>query len=477
MTTNMDSSPYYGFQQEGGRPPPYNPAIGGYPPFTLQYPSNLPQYSPQAIPIHNIAAPELLEPTLNRTGQKRKYMCIVTSVVCVVLLLAVVAILLWYFLYFRCVFGMSCGDGGCISVSQWCNGVKDCPLGQDETQCFRLYGSSSVLQAYSTQSRSWKMVCAAGWNDAFGRAACEQIGYDRQSYVGYEMTTVNQDLDGYLTLLPQATPQNLLHSCLVLYTTCSVGRLVALHCIDCGSRVISDSRIVGGQVAKPGAWPWQVSLQVQREHLCGGSIITPYWIVTAAHCVEGISSPSNWTVYAGRLSLSDMYRSVGNSVSLIVSNKYNSNTKNNDIALMKLRNPLTMSNVVKPVCLPNAGLNFTAPRQCWVSGWGATYSGGSVSQVLKEVQVSLIDRSTCNSPSVYSGEITDTMICAGRLQGGVDSCQGDSGGPLVTEENHLWWLVGDTSWGYGCAVRNKPGVYGNVTVFLRWIYEQMQKYK
>uniref|UniRef100_A0A8C2EJK0 Peptidase S1 domain-containing protein n=1 Tax=Cyprinus carpio TaxID=7962 RepID=A0A8C2EJK0_CYPCA len=93
---------------------------------------------------------------------------------------------------------------------------------------------------------------------------------------------------------------------------------------------------------------------------------------------------------------------------------------------------------VMPVCLPNKGMYFAAPR------------------------------------AVYNGRITDTMICAGKLEGGVDSCQGDSGGPLVIKENSLWWLVGDTSWGDGCAFRNKPGVYGNVTYFLDWIHEQMR---
>ncbi|KAL4647245.1 transmembrane protease serine 2-like isoform X2 [Arapaima gigas] len=474
----MNSDPCYvnyGFQHDAARPPPYNPAARGYPPFTPQYPSSLPQYTPKATPTYNIAAPGQLEPTPKRTGLKWNYTCVVICVTCLFSLLAVAAVLLWYFLSFRCALGMSCGDGTCISTSQWCNGLKDCPSGDDEAQCLRLYGSNSVLQAYSSESGSWKMVCADRWSDAFGRAACEQIGYERQSYVSYKAITVSQDQGGYMTLFPEATPQDPLHRLLTLHKTCPDDRLVALRCIDCGSRVnFQGTRIVGGQVAKPGAWPWQVSLQVQGKHICGGSIITPYWIVTAAHCVEEFSSPSNWTVYSGTLSLSEVYSSVRTSVSQVISNKYNSNTKNNDIALMKLRNPLVMSNVVKPVCLPNAGLNFVAPRQCWISGWGSTYNGGSVSQVLREAQVSLIDRTLCNSPAVYNGEITKTMICAGQLQGGVDSCQGDSGGPLVTEENGLWWLVGDTSWGYGCALRNKPGVYGDVTYFLSWIYEQMQ---
>lgn len=93
---------------------------------------------------------------------------------------------------------------------------------------------------------------------------------------------------------------------------------------------------------------------------------------------------------------------------------------------------------------------------------------------LNYVMVPLIERSTCNSVYVYDGMVLPTMVCAGYLQGGIDSCQGDSGGPLVTNKNSVWWLVGDTSWGTGCASPNRPGVYGNMTVFTDWIYKNMQ---
>ncbi|XP_051972501.1 transmembrane protease serine 2-like [Xyrauchen texanus] len=166
----------------------------------------------------------------------------------------------------------------------------------------------------------------------------------------------------------------------------------------------------------------------------------------------------------------------GNSVHRIVMHQFDPKSNNNDIALMKLKSPLMITSSVRPVCLPNPGMYFSAPRECYITGWGALYSGGPAPETLQEAKIELIDSTTCNSRPVYNGQITDNMICAGKLAGGVDSCQGDSGGPLVIQENSLWWLIGDTSWGDGCAFRNKPGVYGNVTYFLDWIYEQMQKY-
>ncbi|KAG8450156.1 hypothetical protein GDO86_002692 [Hymenochirus boettgeri] len=144
---------------------------------------------------------------------------------------------------------------------------------------------------------------------------------------------------------------------------------------------------------------------------------------------------------------------------------------------MRLTSPVTFNSAVQPVCLPNAGMMWPAGQSCWTTGWGALYEGGTSASNLNAAMVPLIDPGTCNNPTVYNGAISSTMICAGYLQGGIDSCQGDSGGPMVTKTNSLWWLVGDTSWGTGCANKNKPGVYGNVTEFLPWIYLQMQTYR
>ncbi|MBN3300153.1 TMPS2 protease, partial [Amia calva] len=375
------------------------------------------------------------------------------------------------------------GERVCVSSSQWCDSVQDCVGGEDESNCFRLYGSRFVLQAYSSKSRSWKAVCSDGWNTSLGKTACEQIGYSSDTY--FKSEYVNQNAGGsvgYMKLNPDLSSSGkALHKqlssrfALLLFSdSCSTNSVVTLRCIDCGTRAAPSTRIVGGTQATLGQWPWQVSLHVESRHLCGGSIITPYWIVTAAHCVEKFSDPGLWTVYAGQLTQTEMSWRSGYSVSRIIANNYNRNTKNNDIALMKLITPLIFSRTVSPVCLPNVGLSIDPPRSCWISGWGATQQGGYSSDILMQAPVSLIDRVTCNAPRVYSGQITNTMICAGYLQGGIDSCQGDSGGPLVTEESSLWWLVGDTSWGDGCAMRNKPGVYGNMTVFLDWIYQQMR---
>ncbi|KAK6322366.1 hypothetical protein J4Q44_G00071580 [Coregonus suidteri] len=488
MNNNQSPGPQYvnyGFQEgEGteGRPPAYasapqmpNVPPSIYPQYTPQY---NPQYTPQTIKTHNTVTPGLphLVP-VRKVVKKSPCKCIVALILSVLVLLGAAGALVWYFLSYQCVLGRSCSEGGvCLSASQWCDGIRDCPGGEDESQCLRLHGSGSVLQSYSSDSQTWKPVCADDWNDNIGRATCQQIGYSSGSYVRFSQRNPGSlAFEGYMKL-SGFDPHSLLQGQLTSSPYCSA-QAVSLQCIDCGVRVAAPrSRIVGGDLAVSGAWPWQVSLHSNYQHQCGGSIISPEWIVTAAHCVETLSRPSQWTVYAGYLTLIQMASGTGNSVGRIISHKkYDKQTKDNDIALMKLNTPLTMSDKVGPVCLPNVGVNLTPQREAWISGWGSIRSGGPVSENLHQAQITMYSRQTCNAPLVYNGLVTASMICAGTLAGGVDSCQGDSGGPMVAKEGSLWWLVGDTSWGIGCALNNKPGIYANVSHFLPWIYEQMQR--
>uniref|UniRef100_A0A6I8PAW0 Transmembrane serine protease 2 n=2 Tax=Ornithorhynchus anatinus TaxID=9258 RepID=A0A6I8PAW0_ORNAN len=443
--------PYYenrGYQPENFSPPRHPGDPTAYVPYPAPYyPSPVPQYIPRVL-THSSSPSVLVQPKppsgIVVTSKAKKAICIAFSVAILLIGAVIAAIFIWKFFENKCSgSGIECGSSGtCISPSFWCDGISHCPSGEDENRCVRLYGPKFVLQVYSSQNKSWYPVCQDDWNDDYGKIACKDMGY-------------NSDV-------------------------CSSKMVVSLRCIECGtaSRASQLNRIVGGAVASPGEWPWQVSLHVQGVHVCGGSIITSEWIVTAAHCVEEpVSSPRYWTVFAGILRQSAMFYGSGYKVQKIISHpNYDTKSKNNDIALMKLQAPLTFNENVRPVCLPNPGMMFEPNQQCWISGWGATHEKGKTSDVLNAVTVPIIEPWKCNSRYVYNHLITPAMICAGYLKGGIDSCQGDSGGPLVTEKDALWWLVGDTSWGSGCAKANRPGVYGNLTLFTDWIYRQMQAY-
>eukprot|EP00058_Branchiostoma_floridae_P004012 XP_002589500.1 hypothetical protein BRAFLDRAFT_88359 [Branchiostoma floridae] len=219
-----------------------------------------------------------------------------------------------------------------------------------------------------------------------------------------------------------------------------------------------EDRIIGGFEATPGSVPWQVSLQRSGSHFCGGTLLNSQWVLSAAHCLV-----SGMTVVAGEhdLSRNDGHEQSRGVERIIPHPNYNDNTLDNDIMLIKLSSPVTISSWVSPASLPDSMVS--AGTNVIVTGWGNT--GSNYPDKLQKVRVPVISRATCNGANAYAGAVTTNMFCAGYMDGGKDSCQGDSGGP-VTRSGTVYGVV---SWGYGCAQPNYPGVYTKVKKYTSWI--------
>merc|ERR1712038_635944 len=239
-------------------------------------------------------------------------------------------------------------------------------------------------------------------------------------------------------------------------------------------------RIVGGEEAEDGEFPFQVSLRqigaIGATHFCGGSILNENWVVTAAHCCSG--STLLMHVVAGGIKLnSNEGEEERRDVEKIIAHPdYSQQDLTNDICLLKLAKPLEMTDYIQPIALPESKQDTEEGEPITVTGWGSLSEGGLIlPNVLHKVSVPVVGDDACNEYYSSSGySIVDSMICAGLPEGGKDSCQGDSGGPFFSNESpKSRELLGVVSWGIGCARPGYPGVYTEVSHFVEWITETM----
>ena len=251
--------------------------------------------------------------------------------------------------------------------------------------------------------------------------------------------------------------------------------------INPGQAARSQPRIIGGEEADPEAWPWMAALiqagsRPYRGQFCGGSLLDGQWVVTAAHCTEGLEA-GDIEVLLGAHNLRDSSGRRFEVDTIIVQPNYDPKTLDSDIALLHL----SQASGLQPITILPAGdpdQLSTPLTPAVITGWGATDPlGFQFPDELRQAVVRIAPRRL--AVWIYGArDFTVNMLSAGVLGGGIDACSGDSGGPLMVWDpvGEEWVLAGITSWGIGCARPRYPGVYARVSRFSAWIQSEMESF-
>uniref|UniRef100_A0A0P5FWR6 Serine proteinase stubble n=1 Tax=Daphnia magna TaxID=35525 RepID=A0A0P5FWR6_9CRUS len=244
------------------------------------------------------------------------------------------------------------------------------------------------------------------------------------------------------------------------------------------SRGFRQGRVVGGNDALPGEYCWQVALiNSLNQYLCGGALIGTQWVLTAAHCVTNIvRSGDAIYVRVGDHDLTSRYGSPGAQTLRVattyIHHNHNSQTLDNDIALLKLQGQAELKPGVCIICLPSRGSIPETGRRCTVTGYGYMGETGPIPLRVREADVPIVSEGECvrqiNAVTEKIFIMPASSFCAGG-EAGNDACQGDGGGPLVCEDEGYYELSGLVSWGFGCGRAQVPGVYVKVSSFISWI--------
>ncbi|KAK1894736.1 Serine protease hepsin [Dissostichus eleginoides] len=318
------------------------------------------------------------------------------------------------------------------------------------------------LRVFDPAHKRWRQVCSSSANELLASISCEEVGF--VSMVNYSVTSVPEasgDGGEFFCVREQELSYGKKIEDSLFPCDCESREVLTLLCQDCGRRSFAADRIVGGVDARQGGWPWQVRLERYR-------------------------TVNRWRVLLGSIYSKPVNANVAEVNTIVYHSSYlpfvdaSIDDNSRDIAVLALTKPLAFNEYVQPICLPAYGQRLVDGQMGTVTGWGNIDYYGIQADILQEANIPIISDAVCNGPDYYDNQITTSMFCAGYEKGGTDACQGDSGGPLVAEDcfskSRRYRLMGVVSWGIGCALAKKPGVYTRVSRFLPWMSTAMRNY-
>ncbi|XP_054715760.1 plasminogen-like [Uloborus diversus] len=248
----------------------------------------------------------------------------------------------------------------------------------------------------------------------------------------------------------------------------------------------SADRMVGGRVARPHSWPWQVSLRLKthsHSHFCGGTLINDQWVLTAAHCFISISDPFYVAIHLGSHNKREesSFHQMRNAVKIISYPNLEGKEMENydthhDMTLIKLNAPVKFTDGVQPACLPGQGWELPEGTACYTTGWGETRGTGS-NVLLKQTKQVVVSEQDCDTDDIN----TESQICVENV--GNTPCKGDSGGPLVCKIENKWYIFGATSRATRdnqetalCATPGISTIFSKVSDKVDWIKAMIQRF-